>query len=170
MRMWPGQFIGLRRKRCSSTSSGAEHAVRVVFEMARNFVELLADDVRRDDRLIAAFAQAFANELLDDAAHDRALRMPEDEAAAGVLFDREEIEFDAELAMIALLRFLDLMQVRVELVLVVTTPCRRCAAASALCSSPRQYAPATFISLSAPISPVVCAWPPRQRSVNSPIV
>ncbi len=48
-------------------------------------------------------------------AHDRALGMPEDEPAAGVFLDREEIELGAELAMVALLRFLEHEQIRVEL-------------------------------------------------------
>ena len=49
----------------------------------------------------------------------RAFRMPKDQAAAGVLFDREEIEFDAEFAMIAPLSFLDAGQVRRKFVAVV---------------------------------------------------
>ena len=36
--------------------------------------------------------------------------------------------------------------------------------------SPRQYAPATDSNSTAPIAPVESACPPRQRSVNSPIV
>ena len=64
------------------------------------------------DRLIAALAQALADEVLDDAADERALRMPEDEAAAGVLFDREEVEFGPELAMVALRRFFEEREIR----------------------------------------------------------
>src|SRR5271154_352783 len=79
-----------------------EHAVREIFEMPRNFVELLMHDVRRHHRLIAAFAQSLADELLDDAADRRPLGVPEDEPAAGFLFDGEEIQLHAELAVIAL--------------------------------------------------------------------
>ena len=37
--------------------------------------------------------------------------MPENEAAAGILFDRKEIELGAELAMIAALRFLEAREI-----------------------------------------------------------
>ena len=87
---------------------------REVFEMSRNLVETFADDVRRDDRLIAAFAQSLADEVLDDAADDRALGMPEDETAAGLFLDREEIELGAELAMVAPLRFFERAEIRLE--------------------------------------------------------
>ena len=56
---------------------------------------------------------------LDDVAHDRALGMPEDETAAGLLLDRKEIELGAELAMVAPLRFFEACEVRVELRAVV---------------------------------------------------
>ena len=79
-----------------------EHPVGEVLEMPRDLVELLVHDVRRDDRLVAALAQALADELLDDAADERALGMPEDEPAAGVLLDRVEVELAPELAMVAL--------------------------------------------------------------------
>jgi len=75
--------------------------------MTRRFVELLVHDVRRDHRLVTALGEALADEVLDDAAHERALRMPKYEAAAGFLFDRIEIEFRAQLAMIALRCFFE---------------------------------------------------------------
>ena len=90
-----------------------------VVEVAGNLVELLADDVRRHDRLVAAFAQTLADEIFDDAADDRALGMPEDQAGAGVLFDRIEVELGAEFTVVALERFFDLGEVRVELGAVV---------------------------------------------------
>src|ERR1700677_1195886 len=91
-----------------------EHAVRKVLEMTRGFVELLVHDVRRDHRLIAPLGETFADELLDDAAYERALGMPEDETAAGVLFDRIKVEFGAELTMIALRRFFEEDEIVVE--------------------------------------------------------
>ena len=93
----------------------AEHALTEVLEMSGDLVHLLADDMRRDDALVPALAQAFADELLDQPAHDRALGVPEDQAAAGVLFDREQVELAAQLAVITLLRLLDLVKIRVEL-------------------------------------------------------
>ena len=47
------------------------------------------------------------------------------------------------------------------------TRCRRCAAASGAFSLPRQYAPATFVSLNAPSRFVRGTCGPRQRSTNS---
>ena len=73
------------------------------------------DDVRRYDGLISAFAQPVAYKILDQAADDRALRMPEDEAAAGVLFNAEQVQLDSELAMIALGGFFEKRDIGVEL-------------------------------------------------------
>ena len=50
-------------------------------------------------------------------AHERALGMPEHEPAAGVFFDRVEVELWTELAMVALCRFLEKDQVVVEFLL-----------------------------------------------------
>ena len=87
-----------------------EHVLAKILEVTGDFVETLADDVGRDDRLVAAFAQAFANEILDDAADDRTLRVPKDETAAGIFLDRKKVELDAQLAMVAALRFLDTLR------------------------------------------------------------
>ncbi len=92
----------------------AEHILGVVLQVSGDRVELFVHDVRRDDRLVSAFAQALADEILHDAAHDGALRVPEDEAAAGLFLHAEQVEFLPELAMVALGRFLELKQVRVE--------------------------------------------------------
>src|SRR5215469_8355757 len=93
----------------------AEHILAEVFQVTRDFVEALAYDVRRDDRLIAAFAQTFTDEVLDDAADDGTFRMPKDETASRLLFDGVEIELGAELAMIARLRFFEAREIRFEL-------------------------------------------------------
>ena len=69
--------------------------VRVVLEVPGDLVEFLAHDVRGDDRLVAALAQAGADELLDDAADDRAFGVPKDQTAARVFLYREEIELNA---------------------------------------------------------------------------
>ena len=74
-------------------------------------------DVRRHDGLIAALAQSVANELLDDAAHDRALGMPEDQPAAGELVDVIQVELRTELAMVALRRLVEKLMIVVELLL-----------------------------------------------------
>ena len=95
----------------------AEHAVRKVFKMPRGFVELLVHDVRRDHGLVPAFGQTLADEVLDDSPDKRSFRMPEHEAAAGILFDRIEIEFGAEFAVVAFRRFFEKDEVVVEFLL-----------------------------------------------------
>ena len=52
-----------------------------------------------------------------------ALGMPENQARAGLVLDAEEIEFRAELAMIAALRFFEAMQIRVEFFLCEEARC-----------------------------------------------
>src|SRR5665213_2394762 len=95
----------------------SEHSVGEVVEMPRGLVEFLVHDMRRDHRLVPALGETLTNEVLDDAAHERALGMPEHEAAAGVLLDRIEIEFEAEFAMVALRGFFEKRQIVVEFAL-----------------------------------------------------
>src|SRR5579864_5073574 len=71
--------------------------------------------MRRHDRLVAALAQTFANELLDDSSDDRALGVPEDETAAGVFHERKEAELASELAVIAAFCFCEKGKILVEL-------------------------------------------------------
>ena len=55
---------------------------------------------------------------LEDAADDRPLRHPEDQAAADQLADGEQLELLAEDAVVALLRLFELAQIGVEVLLV----------------------------------------------------
>src|SRR5579864_5883831 len=76
-----------------------EHILGVVFKVPGDFENLFVHDVRRDDRQIPAFAQALADEVLNQAAHNRALWVPENKAAAGLFLNAEEIELLAKLTM-----------------------------------------------------------------------
>ena len=93
---------------------GAELRLLVVREVAAGLVEFELADVRREDLRVALLAQLFADEVLQLLTHDRALGHPEDEALADLLVDGEEAEFAAQLAMVALLRFLELREVGVQ--------------------------------------------------------
>src|SRR4029077_18703737 len=56
--------------------------------------------------------------VLDDFPHPAAVGMKEDQALSGELLDAEQIEFLAELAVVAFLGFFELMKIRVEFLLV----------------------------------------------------
>ena len=91
--------------------------VAVVGEVAAGAIQLQPADVRRVHRLIAALEQFVLDEGLQQAAHDRPLRHPQDQAAADRLADGEQLELLAEHAVVALLRLFDLVQVGVEVLL-----------------------------------------------------
>ena len=82
---------------------------------------------------------------------------------ADLVGEREEVELDTELAVVALLGLLEPVQVLGERVLALPR-----GAVDALelgrFSSPRQYAPATCVSLNAPSLPVDGTCGPRHRS------
>ena len=95
-----------------------ELRVLVIRIVAAGLVELDLADVGGVDRLIAAPDQLVLEEALEDAADDRPLGHPEDQARADQRRDREQAQLLAELAVVALLGLLDLGEVGVEVLLV----------------------------------------------------
>ena len=91
-----------------------EHAVGEPVEVARDVEELGLGDVRRVHEHVAALFVALARVLLHHPADDAALRVEHREAGADLVGEREQIELDAELAMVAPFGFFDAMQVLVE--------------------------------------------------------
>ena len=67
-----------------------------------------------EDHLVAAGEVLAPLELLDDVAQQRALRVPEHETGADLVGEREQVELLADLAVVALLRLLDAVQVGLE--------------------------------------------------------
>ena len=86
-----------------------------------------------------------------------------------MLVEVEQVELHAEAAMIPPAGLLEALEVRIEIRLGVE---RRAVDPRQLVflSSPRQYAPARLVSLSALIGEASCRCGPRQRSVKSPWV
>ncbi len=80
----PGAIHRLESEALPFDLERSVHRVRVVFEMTGDLEEFLVHDMRGDDLVVTALAQAFANEGFDDAADDGALRMPKNQAAARV--------------------------------------------------------------------------------------
>ena len=112
------QAVDQRHGRRRRAAGGRELRILVIRIVAAGLVELDLADVRGVDRLIAALDQLVLQEVLEDAADDRPLGHPEDQARADQGRDREQVQLLAELAVVALLRLLDLGEVGVELLLV----------------------------------------------------
>src|SRR5580704_7097390 len=93
---------------------GAEHVVFVKAGVAAGVPEFAAHDVRRVNDVVSALEKFGAQPVLDDRADQTTFGVPENQAGAGFVLDAEEIEFGAELAMIATLRFFETMQIGVE--------------------------------------------------------
>ena len=83
--------------------------------MARHAVKLEPADVGREDLVVALLAQLVRDECLQLLAHDRAGGRPEDQSLADHVVDHEELEVLAELAVVAELGLLELVEVGVEL-------------------------------------------------------
>src|SRR6266436_4150074 len=96
---------------------GAKHAVFEKSGVAAGLPEVEAHDVRGKDEVVAALEQFVAEPVLDNLSNEAALGMPEDEAGAGFFLNAEEVELDAELAMIAALGFFEAVQMFVQLFL-----------------------------------------------------
>ena len=96
---------------------GAKHAVFEKSGVAAGLPEVEAHDVRGKDEVVAALEQFVAEPVLDDLSNEAALGMPEDEAGAGFFLNAEEVELDAELAMVAALGFFKTVQMFVQLFL-----------------------------------------------------
>jgi hypothetical protein len=93
-----------------------EHVVLEELVVARRLVELGAVDERRDDLGVAVAGVEPAHVVDERVDDDRALRMEERRARRDRV-DREEVERGADAAVIALLRLLDALEIRVEVLL-----------------------------------------------------
>ena len=93
-----------------------EHIVAIEIPVARLLPEVLADDDRRGDLLIAASLLHLAHRTFKRAPESLPLRVPEGTPGRDVM-EGEEIERDTELAMIALARLIPTPQILVKLLL-----------------------------------------------------
>src|SRR5258706_5637848 len=84
--------------------------------MARLLPKLLVDDERRADRLVAAARLELAHRAFERPPDQLALRVPEGRARRDVV-EAEQVELDAQPAMVALLRLRPAPEIRIELVL-----------------------------------------------------
>src|SRR5882724_985064 len=92
-----------------------EHRLLVVRKVTAFKVEAFASEICRADALIACSELRFSRELLELVDDGGAAGEPEWEAGTDVVVEGEELEFFAELAMVALLGFLEHGEVFVEL-------------------------------------------------------
>ena len=117
---WPGQFIGLiANQRLSSASSPADCAANMFSryqpQWPGGLPQRLVEHLRRVHLLVVA-GEAAAH-IGDDRLEQRpALGVPEHDARA-FLLEVEQVELAAELAVVALLGLLELLEVGVELLL-----------------------------------------------------
>jgi len=93
---------------------GLEHVVLVEPRMPGGFPQIETHHVRGIDQGIAALEVLIAHPVLDDLANHAALRVPEDQAGSGKLLDAEQVQFLAELAMVALLGLFEAVEVRFQ--------------------------------------------------------
>ena len=82
--------------------------------MAAGLPQVDAGDMRGVDQRVAALQVLVAHPVFHLLAHDAALGMPEDQPRPGQFLDGEQVELLAQHAMVALLGFLDLVQVLVQ--------------------------------------------------------
>ena len=91
-----------------------EHVFRIEAGVARGLPQFAPHHVRSVDERIAALQIGIAHPVFQLLADDAAFGMEEDQAGAGEFLNAEEIQLLAELAMVALLRFFELVEVLVE--------------------------------------------------------
>ncbi len=94
-----------------------EHVVAVPAPVARRLPQALVEHLRRVDLLIALLVEAAAHVADQALEHLPALGMPEHDARP-LLLEMEEVHFAAEPAMVALLGFLQHMEIGIELRLI----------------------------------------------------
>ncbi len=116
-----GAVHRLQRQRLVFRRLRDEHVVAILVPVARLFPELAVEHLRSAHFDIVGFIEAAAHIVLDHAPERQALGVPEHHALA-LFLHVEEIEFATELAVIALLGFLDAHEVGGEILLV--HPCR----------------------------------------------
>ena len=93
-----------------------EHVLAIEIPVARLLPEVLADDDRRRDLLIAAAILHLTHRTFERAPESLPLRVPEGTPGRDVV-EREEVECYAELAMVALAGLITAPQVLVDLLL-----------------------------------------------------
>ena len=115
--MWHGQFIGLSEKRAAPRSRHVEHVLAVLAPVARHLPERLVEEQRRLHLARSRSASSSARIARTAVVEHRALRQPEGRARR-LRMEDEQLELLAELAVVALLRLLEQLQVRLERLLV----------------------------------------------------
>ena len=92
----------------------SEHVFRIEIGVAGGLPEIAAHDVRRVNKRVAALQISVAHPVFELLADDAALGMEEDQPGAGEFLNAEKIELLAELAVVALLRLFELVEVLVK--------------------------------------------------------
>jgi hypothetical protein len=139
MRQWLGQFMGLMPKRMASPSvcphscgvlrrvlddrrarllevldgGRHEHVLLIRGQVPRGDEQLLVEDLRRDD-LVVARALVEVPHVLDEAVVDLRARAGGRTATPAPTVERDEVQLLAELAVVARLGLFELLEVRVE--------------------------------------------------------
>src|SRR5690242_11006950 len=98
------------------------HVLLVVVDVMRADVERFLRDLWRGDALVALAALLVDRKKFQLLPYDHALRHPERQTRSDVRREGEELEVLADATVIALLLFLDALQISIELLLVA--PCR----------------------------------------------
>ena len=93
---------------------GLERVLAVVGIVARSDVEALAADVRSDDLLIAVALLNLAQEFLQTQTQGCTLRQPHGQTFTHTVAEEEEFHFLTNLAVVALLGFLEFFEIFVE--------------------------------------------------------
>ncbi len=106
--MWNGQFMGLSWYSASSSSMRVNMFCGVEIGVAGGLPQVEARHVRRVDQRIAALQVLVAHPVFELLADDAALGMEEDQARAGQFLNAEQVEFLAQLAVVALLGLFEL--------------------------------------------------------------
>ena len=118
------EFVGdqaveqLLGRRVGGHLQGGELRVLVIWIVPAGLVELDPADVGRVDGLIPAPDELVLDEGLEDAADDGPLGHPEDQSRPDELRDGEQVQLASQPAMVALLRFLHLGDVGLQVLLV----------------------------------------------------
>ena len=94
------------------------HAFAVIGQVARAVIERFLGDVRRGDAAIAVLALFLQRQEFQLLADHHAVGHPERQAGADIGREGEELQLAAELAMVALFRFLQPVQIGVQFLLV----------------------------------------------------
>jgi hypothetical protein len=81
---------------------GREHALAVPVQVLAGLEQVALGDVRGVDQVVAVCEQALAHEVLDLGADDAALGVEDRQAGADLLGEGEQVQFLAELAVVAL--------------------------------------------------------------------